>query len=371
MVRVIKDKMREEIVFLIVLVVALITSVFDPINLEVIEWHVVFILMNLMLLTLAFEKYGILDAIALFLLKNASSDRKLGFLLIFLTAGLAMFITNDVALITVVPITMNIGRQLKVNPIRWIVLETISANVGSSLTPFGNPQNLFLYSKFSIATLVFFKITALFVGFGLLLLFLLNLRAPKTPFSLKLNEPSITSKNKTIWMGFLFVLMIFSILRWIPLFYLTVIIFASFIILEIELFKKVDYFLLGTFICFFIAIDHLAHFEQLSQIIQSGITSKWSILWISCALSQVISNVPAAILMSGFTKDFEAILLGVSVGGMGTMVASMANLISFKFYIKQYPSRPYRVLFYKYNGLFLIVFMLVFWILVKTGRVSW
>lgn len=354
MVRVIRDQLREEIVFIISLVLAIIAVAFRPLNFEVIDTHVLIILFNLMLLALAFEKYGLLDSIAVHVLRRSQNERIIGFLMILATAFLSMFITNDVALITVVPITLSMARMASLNPMRLVVLETVAANIGSSFTPFGNPQNLFLYSRYGIGTIDFFKITFLFTLLGLIFLLIVNLFTPKHIIHTECLRATVHSKKRLMLMSFMFFLMIAAILRFIPLIPVSMIIWVSFILLERELYFKVDYFLLGTFVCFFIVVDFISHVQWLSDMTSSFATSKYAVLLLSGLISQLISNVPAAIFMSAFTLEYKSILLGVSIGGMGTMIA---YLISFKFYIKEYPAMPYRKLFYKINFIGFVIFL--------------
>jgi len=192
------------------------------------------------------------------------------------------------------------------------VFETLAANIGSSLTPFGNPQNLYLYSFYNI------------------------------PISC----------------------VVASILGFIPYWLMTGIVILVLLIWDLDLFPKVDCFLLGTFICFFIFVDNMNRMPWINDLAQAVLDNYIAIYGYSALLSQVISNVPSAVLISGFTSHYKEVLIGVSVGGIGTLIASLANLISYKFYIREYPIKPYKQYFYWMNilGFIVIALAMAAWI---------
>lgn len=357
MIRVIRNKILEEVVFFLVLFLALLTSLLVRPSLEAIDWKVLFSLFNLMLMSLAFEKYHLLDAIALFILKRVKSERALGWILICITAVLGMIMTNDVALLTIVPITILIAKKAGINPAKIIVLETLSANIGSSLTPFGNPQNLYLYSFYHIATFEFLGITFVFVLLGMLLLFITNLSNSAKEISYQVKNIQVQHKKRIGFYLLLFLLVLLSVLRVIDYRVVSIIVMVCISLLDRRLILKVDYYLLGTFIGFFILIDNVVRFEGISKLMEIVLNSRLSVFLVAVFVSQGISNVPSAILLSGFTTDYKALLLGVSVGGIGTLIASMANLIAYKIYIRAYSKKMYLPYYYRVSGvlLFLII----------------
>lgn len=176
MVNLIQNKIKEEIGFVLSTLLAIITSFLIKPSIEAIDVKVIFSLFSLMLISLAFEKFSLLDGIAIYILSLVRTERSIGVVMIITTAVLGMLMTNDVALLTVVPITITMAKKADFDPFRVIVLETAAANIGSSLTPFGNPQNLFLYSYFHIDTKEFFLIIAPFVIAGMFSLILINMR---------------------------------------------------------------------------------------------------------------------------------------------------------------------------------------------------
>lgn len=359
-----RDKLREEILFIVVFVLAVLTSLWVTPSWHVIDFKVILSLFNLMIISLAFAKYNLLEYIARYLLTLVKTRRSLGFMMILVSATLGMLITNDVALITIVPITISIAKYAEFNPYKIIALEAIAANIGSSLTPFGNPQNLYLYSFYHISTTDFIKIVLPIVLIGLICLVIINFTISNK--ELKVPEITIIIKNKkrVLLYSLLFLLVLLSVLRVLDYILITLLVGIAVIIMDRTLILKVDYFLLGTFVCFFIFVDNVARLNVINSFIGGLLDKPMVVYGTSVILSQGISNVPTAVLLSGFTNYYEALLLGVSVGGLGTLVASLANLIAYKYYVKFYSKKSYLIYFTLMNfGLLLVLSVFVFLIL--------
>ena len=360
MINRLKNKLFEEIVFFIALFMATATGFFAKFNLDAIDFNVIGILLALMLITLAFEKYGILERAAVWVLEKADSERKTALVMTLLTAILAMLITNDVALITVVPITIILSKKAGFDPFKVIVLEALSANIGSSLTPFGNPQNLYLYNRYAFEFGEFIWTITPFVTLGILALMLPIWKLSKEKFGkIHIENTGKSSQWVYVYLG-LFLITIICIVFRFSIGYILAGISLFVLVKDRELIKNVDYFLLGTFVCFFIFIDHINQFEWLKEMIRQLLHSDLSIFLSGAVLSQGISNVPAAILLSAFVTEPSALLVGVSVGGLGTMVASLANLIAFKYYAKFYRTGNYHKYFVRLNFALLVFFVIVF-----------
>ena len=354
---------KTQIVFAISFFLALATSIISMPKLDYINFKVLILLFNLMLVLAAFKKLKLLDKIAIEILTKRASLRKISYVLISLCFISSMFITNDVALITFVPLTIIIAKDAKFNPLKIIILETLAANIGSSLTPMGNPQNLYLFSFFNIDILSFFKVTILFVAIGMLLLFLLNHRISNVNLKFVLDKIKIENKKcVAIYCGlFVFILLsVFNIVDYRIALIITLIV--SFI-LERTIFKRIDYFLLLTFVCFFITIGNLSNMPVIDDFMRKILTNTTNVYFSSIFFSQFISNLPCAILLSKFTDSWKEILIGVNIGGMGTIIASLASLISYRFYAKEYDGKKYLLKFAKYNFFSLIIFTLIFYLL--------
>lgn len=362
MLNTIETKLREEALFFIVMALTALTCFFRLPDIDAIDWKVITALFDLMLISLALEKYKLLDKIALKALVSFGSTRKITAAMIATTALIAMLVTNDVALLTVIPLTIVMAKKASFDPYRLIILETAAANIGSSLTPFGNPQNLYLYAFYKIPTSQFFGITSIFAVTGMTMLFIINFFNKGSELKFNKEAINITNKKRIAIYMVLFVMILLSIIRILDYRITTLITIVLFILLDRQLFAKIDYYLLGTFVFFFLFVNNVTHMEFIKTCADILLTSPIQVLVTSSLLSQVISNVPAAILLSAFTDHFRALLLGVSIGGLGTMVASLANLISYKLYIKEYSRQRYNKLFYSLNfgllALLLVVGML-------------
>ncbi|WP_303835258.1 SLC13 family permease [Ruminococcus flavefaciens] len=289
-------------------------------------------LFALMAAVAGLRSIGIFDAATRFILQKTGNIRKLGAVMILICFFSAMLVTNDVALITFVPMTMLIysGIDDDRSLILTIVLESAAANLGSMMTPVGNPQNLFLYDKYGLTAMTFIR-TMLPVGaLGLALVLLMTLFLPKD----KCEAPKRTDKKipviKTAVYFGVFLLCIAAVFRLVPDWVCLIAAIAAALICDVKLLLKVDYILLATFLCFFVFVGNIARVGAVSDFFSNILTGRELI--VSALLSQLISNVPAAVMLAEFTGNGTQLLLGVDIGGFGTIIASMASLIAFQIY---------------------------------------
>ncbi len=334
---------RREIVFFIAAFCAVASAFFVPpsrIYFKYIDWNTLFILFALMGVIGALRECGVFDSMARFLCAKVKTVRGLCALLVLLCFFTSMFITNDVALLTFVPFSLLLlcestgGTMI----VFTLVLETIAANTGSMLTPLGNPQNLFLFSKIGSGAGQFILLILPYSLVSLILLCVAVCFFSKKPLhaneSLLLKENSAESKKtvraREIFYGLLFVLCILSVLRIVPKWISAAAVFLSLLLLDRKVLCSVDYMLLLTFAAFFIFTGNIASIPQIHAFLQDVVSGNEFIVAVLC--SQVISNVPATLLLYPFSGDAKALLAGVNAGGLGTLVASLASLISFKFY---------------------------------------
>lgn len=383
----VKELFQKETVCCIAFLLAVISIFFvSPSKnyISYIDFRVLALLFCLMAVVRGFSSIGVFTRLGTMLLTHVHSLRMLSALFIFLCFFFSMLITNDVALITFVPFTilvLSMAEQKKFL-IPVIVLETIAANLGSMLTPLGNPQNLYLYtiSGLSIGAFVRIILPYSFVSAILLLIFILFLpkdtvstaTAANTANSTNTVTASNTSnviceavkarKNSRILFAFyliLFLLCLLTVLHILPYQIMFLLVLTGFLLLDYRVLKDVDYFLLLTFLCFFIFIGNMKQISLVHELISKLLVHHEVLMGIGA--SQIISNVPAAILLSGFTDDYSALLIGVNLGGLGTLIASLASLISFKFYANSNGSDTRRFLgiFTLYNVIFLgVLFVL-------------
>ena len=307
------------------------------------EWRVLFILWLFLVLVKGLKVSGILDSVA----ARFSGGRFLGLKLVFLAGFLSLFITNDVALFVVVPLTLAVGGERVLD---LVILETVAVNGLSAVSPIGNPQNIFIFHRFNLSVGEF---VGAILPFGLAVLLVLLFLTPKELPSQTVKR-EVRLKRPLIHL-FLFFLFIPVALKLLPLWVgFLPLLYALFF--EREL-MKVDYYLLGTFLFFFAFTDNL------SKLLTLHLSGSLSVFLSSALLSQVMSNVPAALLVSEFTDRWRELLWGVSVGGFGTIVASMANLITYRLY-KEWGGKGTLFLkrFHLYSFLFFALGVLTFFV---------
>jgi len=338
---------KREPVLAISWVLALISMAFvppSPSYMQYIDWKVLGCLFALMLVVAGFRKMYFFTTLSTLLLHFAHNPRQVASMLVGLTFFTSMAITNDVALITFVPLTIVVFSLCnEQKPILMtVVLQTVAANVGSALTPVGNPQNLFIYSFYALPVKTFLFTMFPLVSIGALLLFVLLFLIPSKSkdFHLQIQEVPQLDKKKLLRYLLLFLLSVGAVFNVVP-WYLAVVLVILFS--EKILLKEVDYSLLLTFIGFFVFVGNLGELENVKDLLQNLLQGKEFLT--SLFASQIISNVPATLLLSQFTENGEQLLLGVNAGGCGTLIASMASVISFKCYTHYKPSDVGRYLF--------------------------
>lgn len=280
--------------------------------------------------------------------------------LIYITFIGSMLIANDMALLTFLPLgffVLDSTGMRKYMAVTFI-MQNIAANLGGMVTPFGNPQNLFLYSRFNIPTLDFMKVMFPPFCVAIILITVICLFFPNEKMKLYDNEKMTLPIWRTTVYLVLFALSIAIVFRTIPYYIGLVIILVSMLFLDRDALKKVDYPLLLTFTCFFVFSGNMGRIEAVRQIFASFL--EIDTLLFSSLSCQVISNVPSAILLSQFTDNWQPLLVGVNIGGAGTLIASLASLITFSEYQLHNPhgARKYIALFSAFNFGFLIVLYL-------------
>jgi Na+/H+ antiporter NhaD/arsenite permease-like protein len=354
----IKKLLKKDLVFTIALVLALASCLVSRPKLGYIDFRVLACLFNLMVVIKAFEELHILDSFATVILNKCSDSRKVSLVLILMSFFSSMLVTNDIALLTFVPLTLIISKKSGLDMLFTVILQTLAANIGSSLTPMGNPQNLFIYSFYQLSAVEFFLPVILFSCTGLLWLFLLNRRTGRTEIDVDFPHVDIHKPVLSIIWAAIFVVIILSVFRILDYKAVLVLTVAAALVINRELLGKVDYQLLLTFVCFFIFVGNISSIPAISRFMESSLVGGGATYFISIVLSQFISNVPCAVLLSGFTDNWKELLLGVNIGGMGTIIASLASLISYKLFTREHPSSSgmYMVKFSLYSFLSLIIF---------------
>lgn len=356
----IKDFLKNEIVLIISFVLAVASAFVVTPNqgyIDYIDFKTLALLLCLMAVMSGLNGLGVFGLLAEKLLRFANTTRSLTLWLCSLCFFSSMLITNDVALITFVPFSVVAlkmsGKEKLLIPL--VTLETVAANLGSMLTPVGNPQNLYLFSAFNMEIADFF---AAVLPYAVLSFVLIVISA----FFIKKESITTVSQGKSeeintklcMLYAALFLVALLTVFRVIPYGITLAVSVVLILVFDRKALAKVDYSLLFTFIFLFVFIGNLGNIGSVSSFL--GETVKGNEVAAGIAASQVFSNVPAALLLSGFTDNIKDLLIGVNLGGLGTLIASMASLISFKFVAKEkISSGRYIAVFTAVNIVFLVM----------------
>jgi len=338
MLQKLKNFLAKETVFCVAAVCAIATMFIIPPDqqyLHYIDFRVLCLLLCLMAVVAGLKSIGVFHWLTDQLLHRINSVYALSVTLVLLPFFSSMFVTNDVALIIFIPFTLMLLDQLGFSRsiIPVTVFQTIAANLGSMATPVGNPQNLYLYGFYNMGIGDFFSVTLPLTAVSLTALTITAI--PLLPRQLPKRTTERTElqnvKQLLIYLA-LFVLCLLTVFRIIPYAAATAITIAVLFATNRKLFKEIDYMLLLTFVCFFTVSENLGRVDGIRLFLQELLQK--NTLLTAAATSQVISNVPAAIVLSGFSNQWREMLAGVNIGGLGTPIASLASLITIKFYMR-------------------------------------
>ena len=381
--------LKNEMVLTLATILAILSAFLIPPDAKYIgyvDFRTLGLLFCLMAVMGGFQRLGFFRRIAQGMLRKVGTENtRVILVLVFLAFFFSMLITNDVGLITFVPFTFTVlellGEDVRdrlVIPV--VVLETLGANLGSMMTPIGNPQNLYLYGKAGLSLggflLLMLPLTIL-AGIMLVIWAVMvgKRRGVKenasdkhakgnleNAFAQKEEEGSgATGWKKTFLLslyGILFLLSLLTVANVLPFEVTLGITLVCVCIFDWKTLKKVDYFLLLTFIAFFVFIGNMGRIPAFANFLASIVEGRE--VPVAILSSQVISNVPAALLLSGFSQNYKSLIVGVNLGGMGTLIASMASLISYKYVAKLVPDQKGKYLgYFTVTGLcFLAVLLL-------------
>ena len=327
---------RDEAVLCIAFVCACVSIALtgDPLSAtDYIDWRVIVLLFCLMASVAGLSASGVMSRIAQGLIAGEKAQRIVCFALVMLPFFASMLVTNDVALLTFVPIAVLALQAAgwRKNLARVVVLQAIAANLGGMVTPVGNPQNLFIFTSFKLSAGDFFFALAPFglLAFAMLVVACIAFGSERAQVVLKLDAGAIDYKRFAMHMA-LFCASVLSVLRIVPYELLLPATAAVLFLFDRPIFAKVDYALLATFVCFFIFSGNMAHMPTMQDML-GGLMRSHPMLT-SLVTSQIISNVPASVLLAGFTHNWHSLLIGVDLGGLGTPIASLASLIALRLY---------------------------------------
>lgn len=355
---------KKEVVLSIAFVAMVITIFFVPIDKEYLgyfEYKTLVALFCMLAVVAGLKNTNIFELVSKKLIGLFKTRRAVIYCLIYGTFFFDMIVANDMSLITFLPLTYIVLHSTNNDKYLAItfILQTIAANMGGMITPYGNPQNLYLYSYYNIPTLEFFGVLLIQAITVALLLFIACLFIKNEPLTLKNEEKFEIKKKELIIYAILFVFVILSIFRVVPHLITLAIVVLTVLIVDRQRFKHVDYALLATFCVFFVFSGNIARIPAIKELISNIVAENTLIAGIvSC---QFISNVPTAIFLSKFTENYSDLLVSVNIGSLGIIISSLASLITLKEYLKHQPKglKKYMVKFTLVNTAFLAVLIVV------------
>ena len=340
--------LKKELMLTLAVLAAVISLFITPPDRELIskiDWHTLGMLLMMLCVLEGFKKENVLRPVV-GLASKLKTMTALSLFLIFGVFFTSMFVTNDVSLIIFVPLTILLfrggGKEKYILPV--ISMENIAAIRGSLLTPFGSPQNLFLYGRADVSVWRFMlhMLPLNLMSAVLLVIFVLVL------FRKDLKEPIVQSGEDEGWSKegrarritylVLFALIIFVIVSRTKYWYIAVgIVLIGILIADRRIFLRVDYILLVTFLCFFIFSQSIAGNAQIAEFLKKVVTGRE--YWITIAVSQVISNVPASIVLYPFSENFAGLIYGADTAGLVSLIGSLASVINYRIYVREYPGK--------------------------------
>lgn len=355
---------KKEIVLSIAVVCTIVTCFFVPIDKEYLnyfEYKTLIALFCMLAVVAGLKNTNVFELISRKLIGLFKTRRAVIYTLVYGTFLFDMIVANDMSLITFLPLTYLVLHST--NNDKYLgytfILQTIAANMGGMITPYGNPQNLYLYSYYNIPTGEFFSILLLQSVLVAVLLFIAGLFVKNEKLTLVQEELQPIKKKELIVYGILFVFVILSIFRVVPHLITLALVVVLVLIVDVKRFKYVDYPLLATFCVFFIFSGNIARIDVIKNFIESIVAENTLIAGIvSC---QFISNVPTAIFLSKFTANYSDLLVSVNIGSLGIIISSLASLITLKEFLKHQPKKfkQYMGMFTLVNTIFLIILVTV------------
>ncbi len=342
LIKTIAEFFRKNIVMTVAFAAALLTCIFVPVDREYLGYFdlkTLTCLFTVLAVVCALKNIRFFYTLAQKIVECFKTARMCVLSLVYITFIGSMLIANDMALLTFLPLGYFVLSSTKKEKYMafTFIMQNISANLGGMLTPFGNPQNLYLYSKFNIPNLEFMGIMAIPFALSIILITICCFIFVKSdPMEINGTTKSLPKGRTAIYLV-LFALSIAIVFRGIPYWIGLIVIPAALMFLDRKALKMVDYPLLLTFVFFFIFAGNMARIEVVKDAF-SYLMSKNTLL-VSVLSCQVISNVPSAVLLSQFTGDYSSLLVGVNIGGAGTLIASLASLITYREYSRHYPDK--------------------------------
>ena len=365
------ERIKKDPVFFISGILAIVSCFFvhpDKEYLGYIDFRVLSILFCMMLVISELVLLGIFDRLTAKLLSKVNSSRFVSLILVWLSFFLGMIMTNDVTLVTLVPFAILLLKSFddRKNLTFTLILMTVATNLGSMQTPIGNPQNIYLYNHYNMQMWEFIK---LMLPYSLCSLALVTVAVFVLCKDMKMQHKFETEKKplsvpKLIICIVLFAASMLVVARVVEYYIVLAVLVVVMLIMDRKAFKNVDYALLITFVFFFVFVGNMGRIDVVYDTMSSIISKSTTVTAI--AASQVISNVPTALLMSAFTDNGRSLVIGTNLGGLGTLIASMASLITYKYHAALPPAKEksvnYILAFSIINIIFLVILLSLYFV---------
>lgn len=355
---------KSEVVLSVAIVLAIITCFFVPPDKEYLgyfDYSTLICLFCMLAVVAGLKSTNVFELISRKLIGLFHTRRAVIYALVFGTFFFDMIVANDMSLITFLPLTYIVLHSTKNDKYLafTFIMQTIAANMGGMITPYGNPQNLYLYSYYNINTTEFFSILLVPSITVAVLLWICCAFVHNETLKLRKNSKIIISKKELCIYSILFIFVILSIFRVIPYLIILAIVVLTILIMDRKRFKQIDYALIATFFVFFVFSGNIARISAIKEFISEIVVKNTLLAGImSC---QFISNVPTAIFLSKFTTNYKELLVSVNIGSLGILISSLASLITLKEFLKHQPKNfwKYLIMYTIFNTLFLVVLLLV------------
>lgn len=366
--KLVKEFIFKDKVFFISFIIAIISMLFVLPNKKYLDYfnvHVLVTMFCLMISVRGFIESNIFSKIAIYLTSKVFSIRYIVLILVFATYFIGMWVTNDAVLLTLIPFTIYVIKQTNQEKhiVVILVLQTIAANMGSSLTPMGDPQNIYLYQLYQISFHDFILTMLPIAITSLILLIVLTVVLIPNDFVHPILITPKVDKKRVIISLVVFVTVLLFILRIIPVWSLFIVTIILAFVFYPRWISKIDYHLLLTFVAFFIITGNISNLSIMNNLQDVVFTSRIRVYITGILTSQIISNVPATILLSTFLpiQYVKTLLQAVNIGALGTIIASLASLITFRYlnlHFKQ-ESKTYLKTYSLISVIFIIIVTLI------------
>jgi len=353
------DKIKNEFLLAILILFLIVLSFLYPSNIiqypKFIEWNTIFLIAALLILTYGIKESGYFYVLSEKMARKIKNERNLAFFMIAIATLLSTFLTNDVTLFIIIPFSLSFKDLIEKDVFKLLAFETIAVNAGSSLTPIGNPQNIFIWQKWGASFIQFiFKMFPLFLILVAILMIFLFITFPNK----RLLPPKKFNKNldKGLFSISIFLLILFiALANFGFVFYSFILIFLFYLIFYPKVIYKMDWPLILLFILIFIDFTSLSKIPIIQNAVSSIEMNGKNVFLLSSFLSQIMSNVPAAVFISQFSNNWRAIVYGVNIGGNGIIFSSLANLIT----IRLAKEKELWLIFHKYSILYFLITLII------------